>query len=161
MAKANITYKYFITEEKALRATLHYNSNEDSLTYDYSGYIKDASCFTLGIGYQKFYRSGKLKPTLYSDLSYVSEDFYEVDLNGLFTYSSDYTAVGFRISGGAGLRYEFNPKWALAYEADLRLQIRRMDGFITLRGHKTSWSNAIITNLKFDPISNFSVNFRL
>ena len=152
-----ITYKYFISDKTALRANMLYQTNEINYQCCNSYTRQDASWFSLGIGFQRFFGTKKFKPNLYSDLSFVSEDFYR---SALFEGIVDYTSSGFSLSGGAGLRYELTPKWAFAYEADLSLYIRKVDGYSTKTNEKSTWSNAILTNLTANPISNLSINYR-
>ena len=154
-----ITYKFFINEKAALRANLHYNTNEEVIACCNSYSELDASCFSFGLGYQKFFALKKLRPNLYIDLTFISEDYFLENRNLSPAYI-DYTSLGFGISGGVGLRYELSSKWALAYETDIGLYSRKMNGYELDGTSRTTWSNAIITNLEFNPLSNLSVNFR-
>jgi hypothetical protein len=155
-----ITYKYFINESSALRASLHYNTNEHSSVRSHSYSREDASCFSASVGYQKFFGLKKLRPNVYTDLTFISEDYFLEHRNLSPASYIDYTSSGFAISGGVGLRYELSSSWALAYETDIGLYSRKMNGYELDGTSRTTWSNAIITNLEFNPVSNFSVNFR-
>ncbi len=156
-----ITYKYFINDSSALRASLHYNSNYEIFSCC-NGYSHlDATRFSLGVGYQRFFTWRKLRPSVYSDFSFVSEDYYNKFRN-LGPYSTaDYTSLGFSLSGGLGLRYELNQYWALAYEADIGLYTRIKNGYEEAGStSRTQWNDAMVTNWIVNPVSNISINFR-
>ena len=156
-----ITYKYFINDSSALRAGLHYNSNYEIFSCCNAHSELDATRFSLGVGYQRFFAWRKLRPSVYSDFSFVSEDYYDKHRSlGPFS-TTDYTSLGFSLSGGLGLRYELSQRWALAYEGDIGLYTRRKNGYEEVgTTSRTQWSNAMVTNWRVNPVSNISINFR-
>lgn len=156
-----ITYKYFIESSSALRINMQYRTQERNISGFNSFENLDASKFSFGAGYQKLFGTGKLKPTLFSDLTFVTEDYYLKNRNlGLYS-TLDFSSIGVEVSGGAGLRYEFHPRWALAYEAQIGLYTQRKNGYEEVGGDsKTQWNDAVITNRDINPVSNVSINFR-
>lgn len=156
-----IIYKYFIDSSSAIRINMQYRTQEKNIPAFNSFENLDASRFSFGVGYQKLFRKGKLKPTLYTELTFVTDDYYLNYFNWAYYGTIDYTSIGVKISGGAGLRYEFHPRWALAYEADTGLYTRRKNGYEEVgTTSRTQWSNAMVTNWRVNPVSNISINFR-
>ena len=155
-----ITYKYFVDSNSAIRADLIYSTRERNFSCCNSVEIYDASRFVVSFGFQKIYGKRKLKPTLYTDISYVAENFRQKESSFSFGSKVDYRSSGAAVSGGAGRRYEFTPKWTLAYETDLFLHTRFVTGKEDFGVGTTTWNDALLTNLSFNPISNLSINFR-
>ena len=140
---------------------MQYRTQEKNIPAFNSFENLDASRFSFGVGYQKLFRKGKLKPTLYTELTFVTDDYYLNYFNWAYYGTIDYTSIGVTISGGAGLRYEFHPRWALAYEGDIGLYTRIKNGYEEVGStSRTQWNDAMVTNWIVNPISNISINFR-
>ena len=164
-----ITYKLFINDSSAIRAAFQYSDN--AWTHNFSHAFRDhrAKFLSFSFGYQRIFGKRKLKPFLFSDLAFVSEDYYDFGVWGYTVDSElqDFTSNGFCLNGGVGVRYEFSQKFCLAYEANLGLYMRQVNGqeytftrYPEESYNRTTWSDAILTNWVVNPISNLSVNFR-
>lgn len=163
-----ITYKYFFDQQSALRVSIHSSSNEYNLNKSHAEWEFDSECHSISVGYQKILGLRKIRPYVFGDLAYVNEDYYRFSETGFqrATTLEDYKSNGVSINGGLGVRYEFSKRFCLAYEANLGLYTRNVNGlkYESLGWDNavttTSWNDAILTNLRFNPISNLSINYK-
>ena len=121
---------------------------------------KRTRCLSFGIGYQRVLGKKKLRPYLSSDISFVSEDYFKHSGIGNVEFK-EFTSNGFCLNGGVGLRYEFSQKLCLAYEANLGLYMRQVNGqeytitrYPEKSNSRTTWSDDILRNWVVNPISN-------